>query len=117
MDKIHYDECFKNQVIKEYYENHLGYKKLAAKYKISRDTIRGWILHEKSTRARNDAVEIIATQELIDITDKVKSNTNVAIANKLGLITFYINGFAISATKDSLLDILEAINDDRFKSN
>lgn len=116
MEKIRYDKAFKSQVIKEYLETDSGYKKLSAKYNVSRDTIKGWITHYKRISSKNNAIEIINTNNLIDITDQVKRNM-ASISEPVPMTTFYINGFAITANKESLVLIMEAINDARFKSN
>lgn len=51
MEKVQYRIEEKLQVVREYERGICGYKRLASKYNLSRDTVRAWVLNPKLQQA------------------------------------------------------------------
>ena len=47
MSREIYDIEFKKQIVREYEQENIGYRKLAQRYKLDRDTVRNWVLNPR----------------------------------------------------------------------
>ena len=47
MSREIYDIEFKKQIVREYEQENIGYRKLAQRYNLDRDTVRNWVLNPR----------------------------------------------------------------------
>ncbi len=53
MAKKHYEENFKKQIVKIYYQGNHSYKELSERYGIAASTMRQWVIRYNNTRSFN----------------------------------------------------------------
>lgn len=70
---MRYDMLLKENVVREYFDHHIGYKRLGIKYNVPRDTVRGWIEQAKRIMAQDQLG--LSKLELINITNEIKEKS------------------------------------------
>ena len=103
-----YDISFKQLVIEEYFTNHLGYKKIANKYGIARDTVRNWVLKYKKEANSNEVSLAAKSSNFVEVTDKIYSIPAHQV-EKEELVTLFVNGFSISTDAKGIKAMMEAL--------
>lgn len=81
----------KSQVIQEYLETGVGYRKLAAKYGISRTTINKWVMihqgiHNISATAKQQQYYLSAMNSSTEKSNPVKQQEMLAMQEKIALL-------------------------------
>lgn len=67
-----YPPELEERVVNEYRQGIAGYKKLAKKYGITRDLVRGWILKNKNKCSLEEPLKITKSDEFKSLEDEVK---------------------------------------------
>lgn len=109
MTKITYAPELIKTVVDEYFINGLGYMKIASKYSLSRDTIRGRVKKAQLSRLPVELTNFdMESNYVVDITDFVKEHSTPN-EDTSESFEFTIQGLIIKAAKKTLRAIIEVL--------